>query len=243
VSQQSTAVAPAADMSPSAEMSAARRAGRLSKTCGLPERLPMARIMHPECVQDGTRGWWVCHGCEPADGASPSSGGRRASGCGHRSSVSGSRATPSTIALSASFRALEDARPRATRRIADPFSRAFVDTRLRAVVTRRATGAARSGVRLHRSPVAGRSHVDRCAHLRYRRPSGRWVAAGSGRSCCWARATTPAHTGCAAETGLPRGRRQDDQIPRHAGVETSLLPPVCPARRLPPPFRHERAFG
>jgi len=36
----------------------------------------MARIIHLECVQDGTRGWWVCHGSERADGASPSSGGR-----------------------------------------------------------------------------------------------------------------------------------------------------------------------
>jgi hypothetical protein len=40
-----------------------------------------------------------------------------------------------TAAHMALFRALENASPRATRRIADPFARAFVDARLRAVVT------------------------------------------------------------------------------------------------------------
>jgi methyltransferase (TIGR00027 family) len=64
----------------------------------------------------------------------PREAGGEQAGADIEACVPGTRATPSTIALSAIFRALEDARPRATRRIADPFARAFVDARLRAVV-------------------------------------------------------------------------------------------------------------
>jgi hypothetical protein len=187
-------------MSPSAEMSAARRAGRLSKTGGLPERLPMARIMDPECVQDETRGWWVCHGSERADGASPSSGGRRASGCGHRSMRPGhssdsidDRAEREFPRVGGRARARLGASPIPSRARSSmrACARSSHSARYRGRAIWCAATSIAAGRALARRPLRAPPLSTTERTLRLPR--------GSGRSCCWARATTPAHTGSAAD--------------------------------------------
>src|SRR5262249_61496642 len=79
------------------------------------------------------------------------------------------------------FRALEDARPRATRRIADPFARAFVDARLRAVVALGALPGARDlvcGYIDRQWPGARTSAIARASFIDERADTA--VPAGSG---------------------------------------------------------------
>src|SRR5262249_59862380 len=80
------------------------------------------------------------------------------------------------------FRALEDARPRATRRIADPFARAFVDARLRAVVALGALPGARDlvcGYIDRQWPGARTSAIARTSFIDERADTA--VAAGVGQ--------------------------------------------------------------
>jgi methyltransferase (TIGR00027 family) len=87
-----------------------------------------------------------------------------------------------TAAHMALFRALEDARPLATRRIADPFARAFIDSRLRAVVALGALPGARDlvcGYIDRRWPGARTSAIARTSFIDDRADAA--VAAGIGQ--------------------------------------------------------------